>query len=292
MSRLMAILWTLLAAPAAAETAITITDDAGHEVVLAAPASRVVSLAPHVTELLFAAGAGAQVVGVVDYSDYPPAALALPRVGSAVQIDLETILALRPDLVIGWASGTPTGAVEQLRTLGLPVFLSDPRRLSDIPVALRAFGALTGHADEAGAAAGEFEQRLDALRERYEGREPVRLFYQIWDRPLMTVGGPHMISAVLALCGGENVFAGVDELAPRISEEAVLAADPEVIVAGTKGDAATAWLAAWARFPQLAAVRDERLVTADPDTLHRQTPRLLDGAEALCAGLDAVREGR
>lgn len=275
-----------------AQAGVAVVDDVGNRVALDAPAMRIVSLAPHVTELLFAAGAGAHVVGVVDYSDYPPAAREIQHVGSALQLDLEAIVALQPDLVIAWASGTPVAGLEQVVRLGMPLFLSEPRDLDDIPATLRRIGVLAATEADAERAARRFETRLQRLRARNAGKAPVLLFYQIWDRPLMTVGGSHMISAVLELCGGENVFAALAELAPRVSEETVLAADPEAIIAGAPDGAAQSWLAAWSRFPQLAAVRGGNLLTADPDTLHRQTPRLLDGAEALCAALDRVRASR
>jgi len=282
----------MLATAMPAVAGVEVDDDTGHRIALASPAKRIISLAPHITELLFEAGAGEQVVGVVDYSDYPSAARELPHVGSALQLDLESILALQPDLVIAWQSGTPAAALEQLGRLGLPLFLSEPRQLADIPATLRRFGELAGSQAAAERAATDFETRLQGLGNRYAGASKVRVFYEIWNRPLMTVGGTHMISATLQLCGGENVFAALDDLAPRISEEAVLAADPEAIIAGNKGDAAKAWLAAWERFGQLRAVREGHLLTADPDTLHRQTSRILDGAEALCSALDGVRAAR
>jgi len=176
-----------------AQANVSVTDDTGREVRLAQPAQRIVSLAPHITELLFSAGAGGRIVGVVEYSDYPPAAKKLPRVGAYNAVDMERILALRPDLVIAWASGNPPALIEQLRSLGLTVFLSEPRSLEDVASNLERFGQLAGTQTTAQAAADEFRRRLQALRVRYSDRKPVSVFYQIWHRPLMTVNGEHLI---------------------------------------------------------------------------------------------------
>jgi iron complex transport system substrate-binding protein len=259
---------------------------------LPAPARRIVSLAPHATELLFAAGAGAQVVGVVSHSDYPPAALRLPEVGSYERLDLEAILGLAPDLVVAWESGNPRAEVARLRALGLTVYVTELRRLEDIPATLERLGALAGTTGEADAAAAAFRDGVGALQRRYGGRAPVRVFYQIWDSPLMTVGGEHLISSVLELCGGRNVFADQAALAPAVDVESVLVRDPEAIVASGMAAERPEWLDAWRRWPGLSAVRDEALFLIHPDLIQRPTPRILQGAEQLCADLDRVRSRR
>ncbi len=282
----MVCLW-LLAMPAQAE--VSVLDDTGWQVTLAQPAQRIVSLAPHITELLFSAGAGGRIVGAVDYSDYPPAAKKLPRVGAYNAVDMERILALRPDLVIAWASGNPSALIEQLRSLGLTVFLSEPRSLEDVASNLERFGQLAGTQTTAQAMADEFRRRLQALRTRYAGRVPVSVFYQIWHRPLMTVNGEHLISKVIRLCGGRNVFAELPTLVPKLDMEAVLAADPQAIVAGVREPGDTSWQQDWRRWPQLRAVREGHLISVPADLLQRHTLRILDGAEQLCAVLDEVR---
>jgi iron complex transport system substrate-binding protein len=275
------------AMPASAD--IRVTDDAGRSVVLAAPARRIVSLAPHVTELLFAAGAGARVVGVAEYSDHPAPARALPRVGSSGSIDLEAVLALKPDLVIAWQTGNRRQQYEQLERLGIAVFLSEPHALDDIAGTLEQFGALAATAADARAAAQAFRLRRDALARRYADRSPVSVFYQIWDKPLMTINGRHLISEVIALCGGRNVFADLPILAPTVTEEAVLAAAPEVIVASGTGNTRPVWLDDWRRWRTLPAVARDNLHFIEPGLLQRHTPRILDGAARLCEQLDQAR---
>ena len=277
----------LVAAPARAE--VRVADDYGREVRLAAPAARVVSLAPHLTELMYAAGAGARLVGALEYSDYPAEAKALPRVGSEASIDLEALVALRPDLVVAWPNAGSARAVERIAALGIPVFRSEPRELEDIARTLETLGRLAGTQAAAAAAASAFRERARRIERRYAQRARVRVFYQVWDRPLVTVNGDHVISKAMRLCGGENVMAAVPGLAPEIGRESVLRADPEVIVASGPAGARPAWLDAWKAFPALAAVRHDNLYAIRPELLQRHTPRLLQGAEELCRILEAVR---
>jgi iron complex transport system substrate-binding protein len=266
-----------------------VRDDYGREVNLAAPAQRIVSLSPHLTELVYAAGAGGRLVGALEYSDYPPPARALPRVGSEAGIDLEAVLALRPDLVVAWPNAGSLRAVNRLAELGLPVFRSEPRALEDIPSTLVRLGMLAGTEAAARMAAAQFDQRAAELERTYSRRPTVRVFYQVWDRPLLTVNGEHVISKVMRLCGGENVFARLPVIAPEVDREAVLRANPRVIVASGPGDARPAWLDEWKRFPGLAAVAGGHLYAIPPELIQRHTPRILDGAERLCAILEGVR---
>jgi iron complex transport system substrate-binding protein len=282
--------WMLLHVPAWSD--IHVTDDTGQQVALRKPAQRIVSLAPHITELLFAVGAGAAVVGTSDFSDYPEAARAIPRVGGGGGLDLEAILALRPDLVIAWESGNPAGQSRRLQQLGLPVFFSEPSRLEDIIFSLERFGQLTGRREEARVQVRAFADRLEALRRRYSGRDEVSVFYQIWERPLMSVNRQHVVSDVIRLCGGRNVFADLSALAPQIDSEAVLAANPDVIVVGDAAGEPAASLVAWRRWPELKAVSQRHLYTIQRELLVRHTPRLLEGAEQLCRLLEGVREQR
>ncbi|MBS0553416.1 MAG: cobalamin-binding protein, partial [Proteobacteria bacterium] len=226
--RVRALLALLTALPATfAHAAVDLTDDAGHQLHLERPAQRIVSLAPHVTELLFAAGAGSKVVGVVQHSDYPPEATRLPQVGSHTRVDLEAVAALKPDLVIAWKSGNRDTQLDRFSALGIPVYVNEPRSLEAVAQSLEQFGRLAATEAAANAAAAGFRQRQSALAARYRERPPVRLFYQIWNAPLMTINDEQVISDAIRLCGGVNVFGGLKQLAPRISTEAVLAANPE-----------------------------------------------------------------
>ncbi len=274
---------------AAPGAAVVLADDRGIEVRLAAPAQRIITLAPFLTELAYAAGAGDRLIGVSRYSDHPAAARALPVVSDAAQVEFERVAALRPDLVLAWVSGNPVRNVRALERLGLPVFAVEPGRLADIPRILRAIGVLAGTTPAAARAADEFERELAALRTRYAGRPPVRVFYEIWRRPLTTVNGRHLISDVLALCGGVNVFAAAPVFVPVVSLEAVIAARPAVI-AGGGPDGPAAFVRDWRR--SLAAVPgyEPRLVYVDPILLQSLAPRVLEGAATVCAELDAARK--
>jgi iron complex transport system substrate-binding protein len=277
---------------AGAEAAVSAVDGSGREIRLAQPARRIVSLSPHITELLFAAGAGDRVAAAVDFSDYPAAARKLPRVGNHQLPDLERLLAFKPDLVVVWSSGNAAGLADRLRGLGLTVFASEPRRLEGIPLELERLGHLAGADAAARRAATDFRTRLARLRAAQAGKPPVPVFFQIWPRPLMTVNGSHVISDLLRLCGGENLFDRLPALAPTVDPEAVLAAAPEAIIASTDSSGDDAGLDQWRRWPQLPAVARGNLFVLSGDLVTRQTPRILEGAEQLCTLLDTVRARR
>ncbi len=272
-----------LAAPVSA------LDATGARVELAAPAARIVSLAPHATELLFVAGAGKSVVGVLSPADWPPEAKHVPRIGDAAGLDLERIVALKPDLAVVWPYLAPA-QVERLRALGVPVFVSDPRTPEAIADDLERLGALAGTDETAARAAAAFRARLAALTQRERGAAKVSVFYEIWPQPLFTVGGGHLITAALRRCGGENVFARLAVPAPAVGIEDVLAARPEAIVAGTDSAVWPAWLDDWRRWSEIPAVARGNLFVVDANLLHRAGPRFVEGAEQLCAALDRARE--
>ncbi|NMG74335.1 cobalamin-binding protein [Aromatoleum diolicum] len=281
---------TLLAFSAHAE--LTVRDDTGQPVKLAQPAQRIVSLAPHITELLFAAGAGERVVGAVAYSDFPETARKLPRVGGYSNVDMEAIAGLKPDLVIAWKSGNRDAHLDKLAALGIPVYMNEPRSLDDVARSLEAFGVLAGNEPPARAAAASFRARKEELGKRYGERPRVRMFYQIWDKPLMTVNDEHLISDVIRLCGGDNVFGKLKQLAPSLGVEGVLAANPEVIVASGMGEARPEWLESWKRWPKLAANASGNLYFVPPELIQRHTPRILEGAAILCEQLETARRKR
>lgn len=248
-------------------------------------AQRIVSLAPHITELAFAAGAGQRLVATVEYSDYPPAARRVARIGDAFRIDLERVLVLQPDLVLTWASGTPAAVLDRLEAMGLRHEAVVTERLDDVPRALRRIGTLAGTARIAERAAVDYEARLAQLRRSHAGRAARSVFIELDDRPLYTVNDRHVISEVVALCGGRNVFGRLAALAPQVALEAVLAADPEVIL--SLDDAVADPLAEWSRWPALRAVRAGAVHSLPADLLTRSTPRILDGVEIACARLAA-----
>lgn len=279
-----------LALPALAE--VSVVDDAGRAVALRAPARRVVSLSPHVTELLFAAGGGARVVGAMNYSDYPEEARRLPLVGSNSEIDLERLVALKPDLLIVWQSGNTARQLEQLKRLGVPMYYSEPRKLEEVATSLERFGRMLGTEQTAARAAGAFRADIAALAARYARRPPVRVFYQIWDKPLYTLNGSHIVSDALRVCGGVNVFAGLHTLAPEVGTEAVLAANPEAIFGGEQHEAGDQGVNLWRPYKSLLAVQRGNLFTLDGELLTRAAPRMAQGTRMLCERIEQARQRR
>ncbi len=285
---LIALLWVLLMPAGSAQ--ITVRDGVDGTLVLEKPATRVISLAPHLTEVVYAAGAGEQLVGAVSYSDYPEEARAIPRVGSYDSVSYETLLSLKPDLVLAWHEGNGEDVVTRLRSLGLNVYVSEPRALEDVAESLRVVGILTGNEQAANAAASRFMQQLNALRETYSSREPVTVYYQIWNEPLLTLNGDHLISDVVRLCGGRNVFADAMPLVSRISVESVLRANPQVIIASGMDKARPEWLDDWREWSAMTAVKNDQLYFIPPDILQRHTPRIIEGATLMCEKLQQARE--
>lgn len=288
----LSILAATLALTGLAHADLVVKDDTGQEVRLKSPAKRIVALAPHIAESLYAAGAGDKLVGTVDYSDYPPEAKKVPRVGGYSRVDLEAVAALRPDLVLAWESGNNMPQINKLKALGLTVYVSQPNRMENVADQLERLGQLAGTEAVAKPAAERFRQKLENLRKANGGKPKVRVFYQIWKTPLMTVGGPQIISDAIKLCGGDNVFGHLGKMAPTVSVEAVLEADPEAIVATGMGDSRPEWLHDWDKWTQLTAVKRDNLFHINPDIMQRHTPRILDGAEKLCAHLDVARSHR
>ncbi len=269
--------------------AVTVIDDAGNEITLEQPAQRIISLAPSLTELAYAAGAGDKLVGVIEYSDYPPAAQALPRVGRYDLLDTETIVAMQPDLVLAWLTGNPRTTVARLRELGLTVYIAEPKELESIPSHLQRLGALAGTDAAASAAIADFASTLADLRSRYSDLEPVRTFYQVWNGPVITAGGNELINDIITLCGGDNVFADLSLVAPKVSTEAVLTTLPQAIF-GSGADAERPdWLDDWQDWPVLPAVALGNVFHIPPALVQRHTPRALQGAAMMCEQLQTAR---
>lgn len=282
-------LFLLLSCAIARAAPVTLVDDAGQRVNLPAPARRIISLAPHVTELLYAAGAGGKIVGTVEYSDYPVEAKGLPRVGDNQRLDLERILAMRPDVIVVWLHGSAQRQLDQLRRLGLPMYYSEPKKLADIGPAIEALGQLAGTQAVAAQAAGQYRERLAQLTRRNAGKSTVKVFFQIWDQPLMSINNSHLISDAMHVCGGRNVFGALPALVPTVDLEAVIAADPEAIIATGADAARPPWLDEWKRWQRISAVQRNNLFFIPPDLITRHAPRVLDGVELLCKELDQAR---
>ncbi|SOB77117.1 iron complex transport system substrate-binding protein [Marinobacter sp. LV10R510-11A] len=270
--------------------ALCVQDDLKKEVCLTQSAKRIVSLSPGASELLFSAGAGDLVVAVVAYSDYPPAAQKLPSVGNHTRIDLEALLALDPDLVITWVTGNPPAQVELLQELGLPLFAIEPRTFEGVSSAIERLSVLAGTEAEGFAEAKRFRTGIAELSEQYRNAEPIPVFYQVWEQPLMTINNDHLIGKVLQLCGGVNVFGDMPRLVPRISAEVVLQANPQAILTGSSEGVNDGQLDRWKGYSGLGAVARDNLVFVPASPISRPTPRLLEASKLICQKLDVARE--
>lgn len=277
------------AAPAAPAGGLNVTDDKGRVLHLAAPARRIVALAPHVTELLFEVGAGADVVAVSDASDFPTGALALPHVGGDAGLDLERIVSLRPDLVVAWSSGNSQGQIEALRSAGLAVFESDPHDIEQIASSLERLGTLTGHQQLADQRAIALRRAMAALAAEERGKSSITVFYEVWDKPLYTLGAPHLISQLMQVCGARNLFSDINALAPEVSPEAVVARKPDLIV--TEPNQVEQRRANWVARGLVDAKQPDHVVGINPDWLIRATSRIVLGTRALCSAVDQRRAG-
>ncbi len=268
---------------------IVVTDDIGNTVQLDAPARRIISLAPHNTENLFFVGAGKWLVGAVSFSDYPSAAKKVPEVGRYDRVNIEAILALQPDLVVAWASGNPLKSTQRLIELGVPVFYSEPHNFADVLNNMRQFATLTGTEKQSAEPIKTLEQRYIALTEKYVDKPAVSVFYQVWNEPLITLNGKHTVSHAIHSCGGKNVFANLPIIAPTISTESVIAANPDVILISGPEKDHPHWKNEWQEWSNMNAVKNQQLVFVNPDWVTRPTARLVDGTRSICEILEKSR---
>ncbi len=281
--------WIVVGSSAnAAAPDVRVIDDFDRVVALPAPAQRIISLAPHNTENLFSAGAGNMVVGVVEYSDYPPEAAKIPSVGSHVQFNLEAIIALEPDLVVAWLSGNNRDALEQIERLGVPVYYSEPWSFESIVENIQELAALAGTTELQDPDLITIRQNIESARADFADQKPLDVFYQVWTDPLMTLNGDHLISRVLEVCGTHHLFAELPIIAPRISIEAVVDANPDVIVTGMVNNQKPD-MSVWEKWHMIKAVKNQHIIFVDSDVMHRHTLRMLKGVQSFCRQLDEVR---
>lgn len=265
------------------------TDDTGRHVKVSPPPLRIASLAPNVTAMLFAAGAGAEVVATTEYSTEPPAARRIPSIGDANAIDFERLVALHPDVIVAWPGGENAAEIDRIEQLGIPVYRERVSTLADLPVSVRRLGALAGTRQAAAREASRLEERIATLTRRYSGAPPVTVLLQVWSRPIYTVGGPHLLTNALRVCGARNVFGDLRQLGPAVTTESVIARDPQVIIAVGPPAESASWLAEWRRFPELRAAASGNLIGFADQRLTRMGPGVLDATEELCQRIDAAR---
>lgn len=276
--------------------AIEVIDDTGRKIFLEQPAQKIISLSPHITELIFSAGAGEKLSGVDDYSNYPKAAISITRIGDANHLDIETILSLQPDLIVAWGSGQSHNQfIQQLIRLQQTVYISSPENLEAIPRTVENLGKLSGTYDYAKQQSQKFRNELKNIIAEYSERPSVNVFYEIWHQPLFTINGQHVMSQVIEICGGRNVFADLPILSPEVNIESVISADPDVIIASgivnesENGVQRPPWLDDWLQWPTIKASKNKHLYHLHPDLIHRQTFRILQGTRILCEQLQRAR---
>jgi iron complex transport system substrate-binding protein len=274
------------ALPAGARTVI---DDSHLRVDVPENDCRIVSLAPGTTAMLYAAGAGHCLVGTIAHSKEPEEAASLPVVGDAETLDFERLLALRPSVIVVAVDVVQRMRIDRLRELGLPVYQVHVTSLAGMPDSIERLGRLTGTGQAAGARAAALRGQLETLAARFGGRKPQRVLYQIWDKPIYTIGGRHVITDALRLCGAVNVFADLGTAAPAVTREAVLTRDPAVILASGPPGVAEEWLAEWRKYPALRAVRAGNLVSYSDERIDRMGPSVIDATANLCAVIARTR---
>jgi iron complex transport system substrate-binding protein len=267
---------------------VSVKDDLSNIVTVQQPARRIITFSPHAMELVCTADGCDQIVGKGSYSFYPPVDRVIPEISDNRQFDVERVIALKPDLVVLWRYGISQRLIEQIRNLGIPVFISDPRKLDNIPDSISRLGKLLGTEDAANNESMKLRNKLTDLKARYAKRQIVRVFYQVSDRPLYTLNDAHIVSEGIRLCGGMNVFGSMKVLAPQINIESVLQANPDVII-HTSVDEDSEGLAFWKKYPIMKAVQHNHLFKLNPDLLDRPGPRLIDGVKELCEAMDMAR---
>lgn len=269
--------------------AIEVVDAADKTHTFQQPVQRIIALTPHIAELLFSAGAGKQVVGVVEYSDFPEEVKKIPQIGGYGRFNIEAIMALEPDLVVYWPGGNAERDLVVVRKMGIPMFASNPQTFDDIAIELERFGLITGHAEQTRLVVEVFRQQVAELQQANQTKPKVSVFYQVWNSPMMSQNGQSFITRVIELCGGINIFADLPMLSPQVSVEAVLAADPDIVLAGSHQGQEPEWLADWKKYPMLKAVKTKQLRTVEADLIHRPTLRLLLAAQQMCSVFDQAR---
>lgn len=272
-----------------ADRHLTVTDDFGRKVTVRFPPQRIITLAPGPTAMLRAAGAGGQVVATIEYSGQPASESRLPKIGSADAVDMERLIALRPDVVVVWPDGNNPAQIATLERLRIPVYRQEAVTLDGIGESLRRLGRLAGTSDEADREAGALQARIAALRRKYgNASHPPSVLLEVWDRPLYTVGGRELLSDVLRVCGTRNVFADLPGRAPAIGIEAVIARNPDIIIAAAPPGSGAAWLAQWKRFPSIRAVRTGRLLSFEDQRLIGLGPGVIDATAEMCRRIAAL----
>ena len=266
-----------------------IQDDLNHTIEITQPVNRIIALSPHLVELAYTAGAGDKLVARVDHADYPQQAKDIPSLGAFNNWSIEQVLALKPDLVLVWLTANGDRPVKQLKELGINVYVSEPRQLTDIAKTIRDIGKLAATDETANKNADAFETQINALANEYKHKKTISVFYQVWGQPLMTINDQQLISRIIEICGGQNIYADLAGLAPSVDPESLIIKNPQVMIGGATDEIKDNWLQQWLQWPEIAAVKNQQLYFINPDLLNRQTVRMIQGAKAMCTYIDNAR---
>lgn len=253
------------------------------------PAERIVSLAPHITEMLFEIGAGEKVVATVDYANHPEAAKAIPRIGGHYGINIEKLLLLKPDLVLFWQGGNKAQDLAKMQQLGLNVVLNEPVYLEYVAKELVKLGKLTGNEQQAQQKADAFLTNLNVIKSRYASKNTLSTFYQLWSTPLMTINKDSWINQLVSACNARNIFSESPTKTPQVSIENVLVAKPDIIVIPDANSTSPQPSVGWESWPQIPAVTKQQIIHVNGDVMHRFSPKMLSGLADMCHQIDAFR---
>ncbi len=273
-----------------ASFSVQVTDYKGNIVKLEQPAETIVALAPHIVENVFTAGSGSKLVGVSDYSDFPKQASNIPIVSGFEKINFEKIIELNPDLILVWQTGNPHSGVDHLRSLGFKIYVDEPHTLQDIAKSIQDIGILGGTSDIANKAAQKYLDELNKIIKKHENHEKITSFYQVWNSPLQTLNGEHIISNALEACGGINIYQDEFAIAPTVNLESVIERDPQVIFAGQSTGHKDFLVEQWKQWPNMQSVKNNHLFYVHADHIQRHSVRILYGVKKICEYLQTVRQ--
>jgi iron complex transport system substrate-binding protein len=260
---------------------------------------RVITLAPHLAEIVAAAGGAERLIGVSAYSNYPDSVKNLPIISDARSVDLEKMKQLRPDLIIYWRGGMPETLIESIKKTfsqasngrEVQIISIEPKKLSDISQDIETIGKVLGTQAIANKNAKEFNAQIATLKSKYQSpnKRKVRVFYQVWPQPLMTLNQDHLITEIIHICGGEQLFAKEKLLVPIVSREAVVAANPEIIFTAANSSSMKVDWSMWTSIPQLDATKKKAFIVLEDDLISRPSPRVIQGAYKICSEIDNIR---
>ena len=253
------------------------------------PAQRIVALSPHSVELLFALGAGDRSVATTSFADYPEAAKSILQIGGYNGIQIETVLKLKPDLIVAWEGGNPGGDIDRLEQLGLRVYRSETKSLVDIKRELIELGRLTGLENKAQSLAQQFQQDWDLIRQQNMQKDEVSFFYQLWAEPLRTMAAGSWINEILSACGGRNIFSDAGLEYPQVSMEHILKSMPESIIVPSHHGTVAGTAEQWQDWSEIPPVNNDHIFYIDGDILHRFSLRVIQGMEQVCQAFEQVR---